>query len=82
MEYARSWNDLWLTYRGYMFRGDQLLELRTTLLNRMLAKMQTYYPLNDRKINNLLQNVLESIIGKMQVCKLHQEAANMKRAQT
>ena len=71
VEYARSWNDLWLTYRGYMFRGDQLLELRTSILNRMISKMQTNYPLNDRKINILLHNVLESHIGKLQVCRHH-----------
>jgi len=52
-----------------MFRGDQLLDLRSSLLQRMVQKMSQTYPLNDKKINGLLEGVVESLIGKLHLCK-------------
>ena len=28
VEGARTWSEIWMSYRGFVFRGDQLLELR------------------------------------------------------
>ena len=65
VENARTWSELWMTYRGFMFRGDQLLKLRSTLMESMFAKMRGKYPLNSN-IFGTVDKSIEKLIKKMQ----------------
>ena len=62
VENARTWSELWMSYRGFMFRGDQLLNLRSRLMQNMLHKMQDKYPLSESRIFGQVEQAIEKLI--------------------